>query len=103
MFDFAQPARFTGQRAVTSVPTQALFLMNSVVARKFAQALMKRLEKASTEGSDRIALLWMLALNRPVTDDEAKDAEAFVAEGGDKGWVELCHAILASNEFLMRL
>src|SRR5262249_42922252 len=29
VFDFTQPAEFAGRRATTTVPTQALFLMNS--------------------------------------------------------------------------
>ena len=33
VFDFAQPSQFTGKRAVTAVPTQALFLMNSPVVK----------------------------------------------------------------------
>ena len=29
VFDFTQPGEFAGQRPVTTVPTQALFLMNA--------------------------------------------------------------------------
>ena len=31
VFDFTQPGEFAGQRSVTTVPTQALFLMNAEV------------------------------------------------------------------------
>ena len=52
--------------------------------------------------SERLERLWMLALNRPIAAAEVKEAQAFVADADDSGWVELCRALLASNEFLMR-
>ena len=104
VFDFPQPARFAGQRDVTTVPTQALFLMNSPVVKEHAANLAKRIEKeAATADRDRLNLLWMLALSRPISIEEIQDAEGFLAEAEGGGWTELCHAILASNEFLMRL
>ena len=39
VFDFAQPSEFSGRRATTAVPTQALFLMNSPVVKQHAAAL----------------------------------------------------------------
>ena len=49
----------------------------------------------------RLELLWLRTLNRPLTPDEKKKAQAFVAGAGQERWVELCHALLATNEFLM--
>jgi hypothetical protein len=52
-------------------------------------------------------------LNRAITPGETADANAFLdkMEAQDRAqpsnpqlaWVELCHALLASNEFLFRL
>ena len=54
-------------------------------------------------------------LNRPITAAERADAAAFLAEIRKldpevdpasrelRAWAELCHALLASNEFLVRL
>lgn len=103
VFDFLQPAEFAGQRAVTAVPTQALFLMNSPVLKTHASHLAERLQKESAESTEQLELLWLVTLNRPMTTDEKNDAEAFLAATGEAGWVELCHAMLASNEFLIRL
>lgn len=103
VFDFTQPAEFSGQRSITAVPTQALFLMNSPVVKKHAVALAQRMEKEQTETAPRLDLLWLCTLNRPITAEEKQDAAAFLSEAGDNGWNELCHALLASNEFLMRL
>ena len=103
IFDFTQPAEFAGQRAVTAVPTQALFLMNSAVVKGHAKDLARRLQDEAPDGTKRIGRLWLCVLNRPITSAERNDAEAFLANAGENNWIELCHAVLASNEFLVRL
>lgn len=102
VFDFAQPSQFVGQRPVTAVPTQALFLMNSPVVKTHATMLAERMSQES-DASKRLALLWLTLFNRPILEAEQRDALDFVTASGDNGWTELCHALLASNEFLMRL
>ena len=103
VFDFPQPSQFTGQRSITAVPTQALFLMNSPVVRQQAATLATRIKEASTDDSERLELLWLTLLNRPITGLEQQETIAFLEEAGEEAWIELCHAMLASNEFLMRL
>jgi Protein of unknown function (DUF1553)/Protein of unknown function (DUF1549)/Planctomycete cytochrome C len=103
VFDFPQPSQFTGRRSITAVPTQALFLMNGAVVKERAAALAGRLAKTSSESSDRLETLWLTLLNRPISETEQQEAQAFLSEGGDDAWPELCHALLASSEFLMRL
>jgi hypothetical protein len=112
-FDFAQPAQFVGQRQTTSVPTQALFLLNSPLLKQQSQKLAAAILAApANDDRERLAKLWRRALNRPMTDAESNDAVAFLAsnelEAGanDKSpfnaWSRLCHALLISNEFLFR-
>lgn len=103
VFDFTQPAEFAGQRAITAVPTQALFLMNSPDMKQHAENLAHHIADTSKAQQPRLAYLWMLTLNRPITDDEEHKATQFLESSGVHGWVELSHALLASNEFLMRL
>ncbi|MBP90544.1 MAG: hypothetical protein CMJ64_28185 [Planctomycetaceae bacterium] len=103
VFDFTQPAGFAGKRAVTAVPTQALFLMNSPVVKEHAKALSERLLGEASEPVERLELLWLCVLNRPIADDERTNARSFLDEAGENGWTELCHGLIASNEFLMRL
>jgi hypothetical protein len=103
VFDFPQPSQFTGQRAITAVPTQALFLMNSQVVKERAAALARRLEQQAGCEQERLERLWLTLQNRPVTAAERREAAAFLKEAGDGAWTDLCHALLASNEFLMRL
>ncbi len=103
VFDFTQPAQFAGQRATTAVPTQALFLMNSPVMKKHARALSRRVMQEADDNGARLDVLWLRALNRSITEQEAREAEVFLSKDDVNGWIELCHAVLASNEFLMRL
>jgi hypothetical protein len=114
VFDFTQPGEFAGRRAVTTVPTQALYLMNSGDLNQRAFALARRVLADQDDGS-RLDRLWLRVLNRPITAEERAESAAFVA--GIRGvestadpasreigaWAELCHALLASNEFLVRL
>jgi hypothetical protein len=114
VFDFTLPAEFAGQRSVTTVPTQALFLMNAKVVKQRSQELAQHI--LSRSGNDtRLEALWLRVLNRPITDVERADAIAFIDDlrglepGADAAatdlrvWSELCHALLASNEFLVRM
>ena len=114
VFDFTQPAEFAGQRAITAVPTQALFLLNSSMMKARSRELAEVITNDSTDSTFRLERLWLRVYDRPLTDAERLDALAFLdacrkdakaeasaaAESG--AWVELCHALLASNEFLMR-
>jgi hypothetical protein len=115
VFDFTQPAEFSGQRAVTSVPTQALFLMNSELIKDRARDLAARLVQSHAGDELRLEQLWLRVVNRPISAEERADAIEFLAvakkdQSTDKSsvdelriWAELCHSLLASNEFLMRL
>jgi hypothetical protein len=114
VFDFTQPGEIAGQRPVTTVPTQALFLMNAGMMKRRALELARR--TTAVLGDDaRLGCLWVRVLNRPMTAEEGADATAFLAEIRGlhstaasaeqelRAWAELCHALLASNEFLVRL
>ncbi|MFI5457619.1 MAG: PSD1 and planctomycete cytochrome C domain-containing protein [Isosphaerales bacterium] len=114
VFDFTQPGEFAGQRSVTTVPTQALFLMNAKFLKRRALELARRTTAVSGDRA-RLDGLWLRVLNRPINAAERADSAAFLAEVRDldpgvasasrelRAWAELCHALLASNEFLVRL
>jgi hypothetical protein len=115
VFDFTQPAQFAGQRAITAVPTQALFLMNSQQMKNRARDLATRVIGSSNEETPRLELLWLRTFGRPISAAERTEATEFLAgamadtapanksEAELHSWAELCHSLLASNEFLMRL
>jgi hypothetical protein len=114
-FDFVNPAQIAGQRSQTVVPTQSLFVMNNDLFRKRAKALADQLIAESPQPDARLSHLWLRAVNRPITPDERDDALAFLkqlegtletkdpAARESQCWQELCHSLLASNEFLWRI
>ena len=111
LFDFPQPAQITGKRSETAVPTQALFLLNSEMLRTRAQDLAQDLSKTTSNALERLGQLWLRVLNRPITSTERAEAIAFLDTFSDHkkpeaelaAWTELGRALLASNEFLLRL
>jgi len=114
-FDFVNPAQIAGQRSQTVVPTQALFVMNNDLFRQRAKVLASRLIAETPAADARLDQLWLRVYNRPITDVERMQATRFLAELegtiSDPNveaqallpWLELCHGLLASNEFLFRI
>jgi hypothetical protein len=104
VFDFTQPAQIAGKRAETAVPTQSLFLINSDFIRARATDIAKLVTQAEPNPGARLEALWLRVLSRPITSTERDAANAFLDSlPADKAWIELTHALLASNEFLLHL
>jgi len=113
VFDFVDPAQLSGQRPQTTVPTQALFLLNNDTLRKRSDALARHLTDTQRDRHARLAELWLRVFSRPITGAEHDDAIAFLdkldpllkdrATSEALAWQELCHSLLASNEFIYRL
>jgi hypothetical protein len=113
-FDFINPAQIAGQRSQTVVPTQALFVLNNELFRQHAQTLAERLLVDEPVVETRLEQLWLRVWNRPISVEERADAHAFLNDlqmpGADEqesdrqflAWHELCHSLLASNEFIFR-
>lgn len=84
MFDFANPDQHSPQRYVTTVPQQALFLMNSPFMQKQAAALSSKLPVlGSTPDSGTIKELYHRALQRDPQPDEVELAQRFLNDAGD--------------------
>ena len=103
VFDFTSPAQTAGQRNVTTVPTQALYLMNSPQVKQYAQHIAERIQSEAEQAQDRVRRLWLVVLNRPATEQEESRAAEFLGQAGEDAWRELCHALIVSGEFLMRI
>jgi hypothetical protein len=79
-FDFASPDTTSPQRYNTTVPQQALFMMNSPFVVKQAQQLLARPElKAAPTADERIRKLYGIAFQRMPDADELILARRFVA------------------------
>jgi hypothetical protein len=115
-FDFVNPAEIAGQRNQTIVPTQTLFLLNNDLIRKRAHVLADKLIAEEPDEVARLESLWLRVLNRPLSSAEREEALAFLGTVeplittakvrpvlDSIKWRELCHSLLASNEFVFRL
>ncbi|HEY2953344.1 MAG TPA: DUF1549 and DUF1553 domain-containing protein, partial [Verrucomicrobiae bacterium] len=78
-FDFASPDTTSPQRFATTVPQQALFLMNSPFVVQQAKNLLERAEVKSAGADERkLQKLYQVSYQRPPETDEMKLARAFV-------------------------
>jgi hypothetical protein len=101
-FDFAEPDQVNGQRDVTTVPGQALFLLNNSLVADASERAARQLE--SQYGDNRraqLAAAWRLILCREAGADELRMAQHFVesAEAEKSGLALLIQALYASAEF----
>jgi hypothetical protein len=106
LFDFAEPSLVVANRDVTTVPSQALFMLNSPFVSAQSEAMAQRLLAMTADaGLKRIDSAYMLALSRPPTAVERARAEAYLRHSGqqtnsaEKTWATFCQALLASAEF----
>jgi cytochrome c553 len=116
LFDFAEPTLVTGNRDVTTVPTQALFLMNNPFVLDQSRRLAdKVLAAPRLDDAGRVDMVYRLALCRPPTPTETARALQYTASyarddstiGNAKAgtnpktdaWASLCQALFCSAEF----
>src|SRR5690606_19734200 len=105
--DLPSPDASQAMRAQTTVPQQALYLMNSPFVIERARALA---EQTATEAAAaaRITTLYRRTLARDPDDDELKMALAFLAPAPASSeanedepvdpWVQLAQVLLLCNE-----
>jgi Protein of unknown function (DUF1553) len=110
LFDFPDPNLTTGERTVTTVPLQQLFVLNSEFMVQNARALVKRLTSGpEKDDAGRIRQAYLLLYGRPVTERELELGLAFVqvkpAAGGNgqpglTRWEQYAQVLLGASEFL---
>ncbi|HEY7118997.1 MAG TPA: PSD1 and planctomycete cytochrome C domain-containing protein [Tepidisphaeraceae bacterium] len=118
-FDFADPNQVSGQRDVTTVAPQALFMLNNAFVTKQATALAARVANSPIRAdAGRIDLAYKLTLGRPASGAERERAMAYVgayfrdpaaATAKPRGrrddtprleaFASFCQALMASAEF----
>lgn len=105
LFDFPDPNITAGERSVTTVPLQQLFVLNSDFMMTQARALAERLEKEGGTDAERIDRSFRLLYGRQPTADEVQLAERFMTAAAaekDNALTPLqqyCLAMLGTNEF----
>jgi len=100
VFDLASPDQHSPQRFQTTVPQQALFLLNSPFVVERSKALAAR---STGAGAEKVKSLYRYALGRDPTREETALALEFVAGPAAKSdfspWEQLAQALLLCNEF----
>ncbi len=113
VFDFPEPSMIYGSRDVTTVATQALYMMNSDFVTAQADAFAQRLlDDDDLHDEARIDRAWQIAFARQPSDSERNEALAFVAQTSQsfessesestrqkKAWTGLAQSLFASAEF----
>jgi cytochrome c553 len=80
-FDPVEQTLVTGRRDTTTVPGQALYLLNSAFVRRQALSLGERLlADKTTDDTDRVRTAYRLALARAPTEAEVARARSYLAE-----------------------
>ena len=102
VFDFADPNLVVGERTTSSVPTQALFLMNSPFVRQQAEAAANRLLKENLPADTaRVDGAYQRALGRRPTSTEREVILKFIQSEQDAptAWRQVIHSLYASLDF----
>jgi hypothetical protein len=97
-FDVANPNLVTGDRDVTNVPLQALYLLNGPFVQEQAAALAKRIQSSP----DRVQAVFQLCFNRMPDTREVVLSEKFLRTRSVddlKLLPAFCQSLLASAEF----
>jgi hypothetical protein len=101
LFDAPDRGQSTASRRVSTVPMQALFMMNSDFAKEKAARFATRIQREAKEPHQRVQRAYQLALGRPASDLEATDAlDHIKAVGEEAGWTSFCRSLFACNEFI---
>jgi len=111
-FDAPEPTQSIGERVSTTVPTQALVMLNSPLVRQQAEKLAKRIAPTSgTPVKESVKAAYRIAFARLPNDQELEEMQKFMEGqqkiiGGansvnqEKALVEFCHTLLCLNEFV---
>jgi hypothetical protein len=104
---FDQPPNSVGcpVRPSTTVPGQALALLNGDIPVEQAMALRDRLFREEPDSDERrLNRAWLLVFARPIRADELASAREFLFSRPEKppadAWVEFCLALFNANEFV---
>jgi hypothetical protein len=114
-FDFANPHTATGARSVTTVPVQALYLLNDPQVMETSAAMARRVLQGSQDVTveARLKVLYeLLAAGEPASaelaaaaeyvrlvEGELRTAGASESDALTEAWSRVCHAVFASSRF----
>ena len=112
LFDGPDPNATTADRRLTTVPTQALYFLNSPFVHEKAARCASRLRTARPDDPQRVELAWRLTIGRAPTGSERSEAAEFLAacraellaagqsDAGSAALAAYVRTLFGSNEFL---
>ena len=107
LFDVGDPNSVTSRRANTTVPHQALFLLNNPFVKQRSQGLAASVLAWSDDEAQQVQRAWWLVLSRPPSSSEMARARQFLASArqpglssGNQAWTSLAWALFSLNEML---
>jgi cytochrome c553 len=112
-FDFPEPSEVKGQRDVTTVAPQALFMMNSPMVQFHSRLAAERLLTQSRRPRELVQEAYLLTLSRLPTDDQLQRSLDYMFESTRDnqgkprlrlldGLTDVMHALFATAEFRYR-
>ena len=109
-FDYPLPTSTIGRRNTSTVPSQALMMMNNEFVALEAQRWADRLLRDQPDRSGRIQSMFLRAFARPPKEDEMREVCAFLSQQANRYdgtgiddprvWADLAHVLINSTEFI---
>lgn len=114
IFDFSDPSLISGKREITTVPSQALYMMNSDFVIKSADAMARHLaQDLGLRGPELAREAFYRCYSRPPTEEEglktkayidkflamAKESGLSVEEARNLALTTFCQSLISSAEF----
>jgi hypothetical protein len=88
-------------RSVSTVPLQALYLLNNSFSRDRACALAERVRRRAGDRDAQVAAVFRLALGRAPSAAQRQACRRFFTRHGAAGALEaLCQAVMNTSEFV---
>ena len=107
LFDVGDPNSITSRRVNTTVPHQALFMLNNPFVQQRSQGLAHRVMAWSDDEVQQVERAWWLVLSRPPSTSEMSRAREFLAAARQpagassrQAWISLAWALFSLNEML---
>jgi cytochrome c553 len=101
VWDFPNPSQIKGQREVTTVPAQGLFMLNNEFVLEAAERVAEALVDGDKANGARVKRLYEVLLCRLPDPEEVEEALGLVADLGDEvaGFTALAQAVMGGAEF----
>ena len=109
-FDYPSPISTIGRRGSSTVPSQALMMMNNEFVNQQAHIWAERVVAEQADAHGRIQGMFLTAFGRPARRSEVEEVRSFLGEqralhgGANKDdarpWADLAHVLMNSTEFV---